>query len=682
MEWNSPLTALYKNKIPKTAQKLIDLGVDKLEHLLWIFPLRLQEIPVEESFGQLKADIPFTGIGTLKEIKSWPSFSGRGRGHARLYNLTAIAKDSFSDNTIMLRWFNAYSSAVKKLEGLEGEVKFTGTVSSYKGNLQIIAPKFITDEDKKNITYPTINAMPGRFIKKVIDKIPDLLWDTIIDHTPPEILAKRNLMPLSESFKIIHGKTDDYSEELLEKAKERIIYEEFFLEQLKIISRKRKIISLDPPKIDYPKNLDSLLEVFSYELTDSQKKVLEEVLNELTSSWPMMRLLQGDVGSGKTSIAILGMLAAIASGHQAVFMCPTETLAIQHFLICKKLLKGVEISLLTSTTSKTARKEIKKLLSLGRTQILIGTHSLIQDDVDFNSVGLFVIDEQHKFGVDQRLKLVNKYPGANCLIMSATPIPRSLSLTQYGDLNISVIEKPPSNRLPIKTKIIAKDKFEKFLQFLNHRVSKGEQAYVVVPAINESENLIYLEKVYPSFKKWLPHLKISYLHGKVPASEKAKVMEEFNAGKIQVLIATTVIEVGIDVSNATIMAIFGPERFGLSSLHQLRGRVGRGSKQSFCFLINMGELPDKTLKRLKIIEKNLDGFVIAEEDLKIRGEGSLFGQDQSGHGTGKRLANPLEHIDLLTSARLDLENLVEEKNPEILDKLDQLSKDFKVFSTI
>ncbi|TDJ08987.1 MAG: ATP-dependent DNA helicase RecG [Deltaproteobacteria bacterium] len=682
MEWNSPLTKLYKNKIPKTAQKLIDQGMDKLEDLLWIFPLRLQEIPPEDSFREMKPETPFTGLGKITEIKSWPSFNGRGRNRARLYNITAIAQDSFSDKTITLRWFNAYSSAVKKLENLAGEVKFTGTVSSFKGKLQIISPQFISDEDKKKITYPTVNSLEGRYIKKVIDKIPDFLWENILDHTPQAILDKRDLITLSESFKIIHGKTSEYSEDLLEKAKERIIYEEFFLEQLKIISRKRKIQALDPPKIEYPKKLKSLLEIFPYKLTDSQEKVLKEILDELSSNWPMMRLLQGDVGSGKTTIAILGMLASIESGHQAVFMCPTETLAFQHFLNCKKLLKDQEIALLTSTTSKTARREIKRLLSIGKIQILIGTHSLIQDDIDFLSVGLFVIDEQHKFGVDQRLKLVSKYPGANCLIMSATPIPRSLSLTQFGDLNISVIEEAPSNRLPIKTKIVTRDKFEKFLQFLNHRVSKGEQAYVVVPAINESETLIYLDKVYPSFKKWLPHLNIAYLHGKVPASEKVQVMSDFNAGKIQVLIATTVIEVGIDVSNATIMAIFGPDRFGLSSLHQLRGRVGRGSKQSFCFLINLGELADKTMQRLKIIENTLDGFKIAEEDLKIRGEGSLFGQHQSGHGTGKRLASPIDHIHLLKNARMDLEDLLREKDPEIIKKLDQLSKDFKIFSTI
>jgi len=682
MEWNSPITDLYKNKVPKTAQKLIDSGMEKLEDLLWIFPLKLTEIPPENDFSNLRVDEPFTGLGNLKEVKGWPSYGGRGRNRARLYNVTAVIKDSYSDKTLTLRWFNAYSSALKKLEDLEGEVKFTGIISSYKGKLQIIAPQFISDEDKKKISYPTINSMEGRYIKKVIDKIPDSLWDKIKDQTPLKVMEKRKLISLRESFKIIHGKTPEYSEELLEKAKERIIYEEFFLEQLKLISRKRKIISLKPPKIKYPKDLSSLLQIFPYTLTKSQEKVLAEVLNDLASGMPMMRLLQGDVGSGKTSIAILAMLAVIESGHQAVLMCPTETLAFQHYINCKKLLKemGLEISLLTSTTP--AKKEIKKLLRLGKTNILIGTHSLIQDDIEFFSVGLFVIDEQHKFGVNQRLKLVDKYKGANCLIMSATPIPRSLSLTQYGDLNISIIDKSPSNRLPIKTKIVTRNKFEKFLQFLNHRVSKGEQAFVVVPAINESEKFIYLEKVYPSFKKWLPHLEISYLHGKVPAHEKIKVMEEFNAGKIQVLIATTVIEVGIDVSNATIMAIFGPDRFGLSSLHQLRGRVGRGSKQSFCFLINLRDLADKTMQRLKVIEQNLDGFIIAEEDLKIRGEGALFGQHQSGHATGKKLANPIEHEDLLRWARMDLEQLIDESDPDILTKLDSFSKNFKIFSTI
>jgi ATP-dependent DNA helicase RecG len=381
-------------------------------------------------------------------------------------------------------------------------------------------------------------------------------------------------------------------------------------------------------------------------------------------------------------------MIVIENGAQVALMCPTEALATQHYLSTKELFEEKEynVKLLLGSTPAKEKKQIQKELAEGTIDFIIGTHSLIQDSVAFHQLGLAIIDEQHKFGVDQRIRLTSKTTGAHCLIMSATPIPRSLSLTQYGDLDISTIKVMPSGRKGHKTRIVTQDSYQQFLSFIMTRLSLKEQIYVVVPAINENleseQDFHNLVNVLDRFKKYFPNHNVEGLHGQMKADEKAQMFHDFKNHKVDILVSTSVIEVGINVLNATIMAIMNPERFGLSSLHQLRGRVGRGEKPGFCFLVNDKQISELSMERLKVIEDNTDGFKIAEEDLKIRGEGDLFGTDQSGSQSQKRLANIILHADVLNEARADALALIEKQDPDIEKLLQKFSGDERIFTTV
>jgi ATP-dependent DNA helicase RecG len=365
-------------------------------------------------------------------------------------------------------------------------------------------------------------------------------------------------------------------------------------------------------------------------------------------------------------------------------MCPTEALATQHFESFKQLNPALNLELLLGSTKAKERKVILKNLIDGETEIVIGTHALFQDTVQFKKLGLAIIDEQHKFGVEQRLRLVSKGNGTHSLIMTATPIPRTLSLAQYGDLDISSIKMMPAGRKGIKTRITEKVNYAKYVEFVKGRLSLGEQAYFVFPAIEESET-IDIQNVKESLKRYQETFKgfrVDMLHGQMKSEEKEKTVQDFRDKKIDILVSTSVIEVGINIENATIMSIYNPERFGLSSLHQLRGRVGRGDKAGFCFLVLDKEISPDSYQRLKVIEQNLDGFVIAEEDLKFRGEGDLFGVDQSGTVTSKRLANFLTHTAILEQVVSDVEKF-QKSHPELLEPhFERLAKDQKILDTI
>jgi ATP-dependent DNA helicase RecG len=350
----------------------------------------------------------------------------------------------------------------------------------------------------------------------------------------------------------------------------------------------------------------------------------------------MIRLLQGDVGSGKTCIAIFSACLAIKSGYQVALMCPTEALAQQHFFEIKSTLGNIySIEVLLGNLKESQKSLIKDQLRKGLINLIIGTHALIQDSVQFQKLGLCIIDEQHKFGVNQKKKLVEKSIGSHSLYMSATPIPRTLKLAQYGQIDISIIQELPANKKEIKTKLVNKENFNKYLNFLNTRLTMGEQAYIVVPLINSSsqddDNEIYLKSISKKFKSIFPEFNIQEYHGEQTMAVKEDTLKSFARGDINILIATSIIEVGINITNATVMTIFRPERFGLSSLHQLRGRVGRGGKPGFCFIIQDGRWSEQTEQRVKIFEKTTNGFIIAEEDLRIRGEGDIIGTKQSGN---------------------------------------------------
>lgn len=695
ISWNSPLQLLFKGKSSKTLEKLESYGARVCSDLLWIFPLRIHVLPITQPFHFLREGELFRGRGKIISHQTKPNFRARGKGRALLHNITLVVQDELSHLTLNLRWFNAYSSLNEKMKKTE-VINFNGIVQSFQGQLQIVNPEFDhydqslekSEKAEYKILYPTVNKLGPAHIKKVFDKIPEHLWDNLTETLPPEILDKRQLLPLAEAFQVMHGKIpiERFTKKMNDAAENRLIYEEFFHEQIKISLRRSRLKSPKGIKINVlEEDLLTSENMFSFSFTPDQISSLKEIYSDLRSGKPMMRLIQGDVGCGKTAVALSAAISVIKHGHQVAFMCPTEALAYQHYQSAKELTgQNIEIDLIVGSLKANEKKSLQEKLKKGQASLVIGTHALIQDAVELPNLGLAIIDEQHKFGVDQRLRLVRKNEGAHCLIMTATPIPRSLSLTQYGDLDITTIKTMPLGRKGHQTRIITKETLPKFLSFFLTRLKMHEQAYVVVPAIEESEthDMQNLYSTVEQYKKFFPDQTITGLHGKMKTEEKMQAFEEFRKGKIQILIATSVIEVGINVTNATILAVLSPERFGLSSLHQLRGRVGRGDKPGFCFLVSEKRLSAESMERLRVIEKYTDGFKISEEDLRIRGEGDLFGKEQSGAQAVRRLANIIQHFSTLQQAREDLE-LLQKTNPDYLTPyFERYSQDERIFSTV
>jgi ATP-dependent DNA helicase RecG len=689
----STIDTLARSKTPSiNVKKLQDAGINTIFDLIQIFPLRILKIPEIKDFSSAVIGTYFHGKGNIVSMNARPAFWAKGKGRAMLYNISLVVKDPSSGQMIYLSWFNCYGSTKIKLEQIK-EIEFFGEVSEYKSIRQITNPDYVnsgtgevlTHKDLK-IQYPTYNTVPGSFISKLIEKIPENLWNEIKESIPKSILVKRKLHDLKNTLKIIHGKVSNWNEIEYQIAYDRLVYEEFFQEQLKVQARRRLIKKSLAPEFSISKTEeDHYLKLFPYELTKDQLFAIDDIKKDFLSGQPMMRLIQGDVGSGKTSIALMAALITMKNARQVALMCPTETLATQHFQTFSKLLlkTNFKIRLLLGGNSAKEKKIILNNLKSGLIDLCIGTHSLFQDSVEFKNLGLAIIDEQHKFGVEQRIKLTQKGEGTHSLIMTATPIPRSLSLTQYGDLDFSIVKTMPQGRKGIKTRIVEPKNFEKFLSFLQTRLDLKEQVYVVVPAIEESEKMEMqnLEQVHHEFKNYFPTRNIGILHGKMKAEEKLSALDEFVSGKIDILISTSVIEVGINVVNATVMAIMSPERFGLSSLHQLRGRVGRGEKAGFCFLVLDKNPNNEILERLKVIEDSTDGFKIAEADLAHRGEGDLFGTNQSGTKI-KRFANLFSHQHVLLQVIDDTKSLIEQENPEIMTNIKKLLSDPKVLTTI
>ncbi len=661
-------------------------------------------LPSVASFKTAAEHSYFKGVGKILNFSQKPNFRGSGKGRAPLSNVSLVIQDRFSPATLTCKWFNCYPSAVSSLKGAD-YIFFSGTVSTYLGTAQIVGPEYIPitkDEfdldlnawlekdksrDEIKISYPTFQGISPTHLGGVFEKIPAELWDAIKDPLPDSILEKRDLIPLSAAFKRLHGRVpkDQLTETALDEARARLIYEEFFVEQIKISARKNLLKTKEGIKFTNSINWQQFSKLFPYELTTGQSNALDDIVENFSSGHPMMRLIQGDVGSGKTTVSFIASALAIKEGHQAALMCPTESLALQHFLTAKEVFKEtLKIECLIGSLSKKNKEEVLARLQDGDIDFIIGTHALFQDSVSFKNLGLVTIDEQHKFGVAQRMKLVNKGQGVHCMLMTATPIPRSLSLTQYGDLEISTIKSMPSNRKGTKTRIVAPENYAKYLSFLKTRIEMKEQAYVVVPAIedNPAQDMLNLELVLKKYREYFPLLRVQGLHGKMKAEEKNEAFMNFRNKEVDILISTSVIEVGINNPNASVMAILNPERFGLSSLHQMRGRVGRGEKPGFCFLVNDKPISPTSQQRLKVIESNNDGFIIAEEDLKLRGEGNLFGKEQSGEKSTKSFASLIDHKDSLCAARDDVE-LLKTQSPAIFHRIEQnLASDDFLLKTI
>ncbi len=695
-----PINELKGVRKSKSLERLNQAGLNKVEDLLWVLPLRLQKNPELTTFDNGNPDELFMGIGKVVNVNSYPNMRVRGKGGVTLQNITVIVQDHFSEEHLTLKWFNSYPSIAGKLNRAEF-IGFEGVLQNYRGSFQILNPKFNILEEEEvphslpapsenpgiKIQYPTINGVDSNNFKKFIDKLPNEVW-SISEYLPDHILDNAHMHDLPTALKIIHGQViESLDSRERDLAKRRLVYEEFLREQIMIRSRRAvEKKPLSPIFEITDKQLEKHSSLFPYELTDDQKNSLVDIKNDFTLGHPMMRMIQGDVGCGKTTVAAIASLCVLDQGFQVALMCPTESLALQHFRGLKDLIEssGHSIGLLVGSLSPKEKSARQQSLAEGKIDFVIGTHALFQDIVSFKKLGFVIIDEQHKFGVDQRFRLVSKGEGTHCLTMTATPIPRSLSLTQYGDLDLSVIKTMPAGRKGIKTRIVNPDNFQNFLTFINTRIGMKEQVYIVVPAITENPemDIVNLENVHKKFTEIFPQHRILALHGQQKPEEKNEAYTKFAAHQVDILISTSVIEVGINVPNATVMAIMNPDRFGLSSLHQLRGRVGRGEKPGFCFLVNDKRISPEAEGRLEILEKTNDGFVIAEEDLKNRGQGNIFGKEQSGSEEYRKIANIIEHQDLLFTVKDDLLKF-ENTNPDIIEYLTEVvSKDQRVFSTI
>jgi len=502
-------------------------------------------------------------------------------------------------------------------------------------------------------------GITGKVMLKLIGTALEGVLPTLQETLPDYILKEKGLVPLTYALRQIHFPVDQNA---LAKATYRLKFEELFLLQLSLLKQKyvrsRSAVGLKMPAVGEAFN--ACYNALPYQLTNAQKRVLREIRDDMRSGHQMNRLLQGDVGSGKTMVAVLSALIAVGNGYQACLMAPTEVLAQQHFANVSKYLRptGVRVALLTGNTGVKDRREIHAGLQDGSIGVLIGTHALIEDTVHFRALGLAIVDEQHRFGVEQRARLWNKgWQGVppHVLVMTATPIPRTLAMTLYGDLDVSVIDEMPPGRKPVQTLCVGEGKRHAMHNFIRDEIAKGRQAFIVYPLIFESEKLDYknLELGYEEIVKAfpLPQYKVAIVHGQQTPQEKAFNMDAFVAGRANILVSTTVIEVGVDVPNASVMVIESAERFGLSQLHQLRGRVGRGAERSYCILMRGTKVSKESQKRLDLLCATENGFELAEEDMKMRGPGDLEGTQQSGLPISLNIASLAKDGLILSDAR-------------------------------
>jgi ATP-dependent DNA helicase RecG len=546
---------------------------------------------------------------------------------------------------------NLYRSS--QLVAVCGQVKYNNYTRKKvidATEVKIISTSTIKSSTPIQPIYPLSKNISFKLLQKAIKL--GLETTNLIDPLPQTLKNRYHLISLKQALTQIHFPSDSQS---LTAARQRLIFDEFFYLQLTLIQRRQEIHQIQRDALFTQRKLiEQFLNILPFKLTNSQHRVVDEILNDLAQPTQMNRLVQGDVGSGKTVVAVIAILAAIESGHQAVLMTPTEVLAEQHHCQISAwfdLLK-IPVAILTSSTSSTMRQAIYQGLATGKIPLLIGTHAVIQSPVNFHNLGLVVIDEQHRFGVEQRISLQHKGINPHTLTMTATPIPRTLALTIYGDLEISQIDELPPGRKPIFTKVFSKTQRKEAYHLIWEQIMQGHQAYIILPLVNDSEtmNLKSAVSEYHYLQETVfPQLRIGLLHGQMNSHQKQEALTRFRNCQTQILVATTVVEVGVDVPNATVILIENAERFGLSQLHQLRGRIGRGTAQSYCFLINCSS-NYCTQQRLEVLEKSQDGFFIAEMDLNLRGQGEILGTNQSGI-SNFILADLTKDAEILEQAR-------------------------------
>lgn len=659
---------------PKRAQLLKqELRIVSYEDLLYYFPYKY--VDRSRIFTIREVD------GTMQNIQLKGKITSlRTVGEGRAKRMTA----QFSDGTgtIELVWFKGLKFVKGSINPNYTYIVF-GKPSVFKGIINIVHPEMDRFEEGKPLIqlglqahYNTTEKMKSNFLNsKVLQKLISSLFQhyngKIPETLPAYLIEKYKLMTLDEAMRIVHFPNDNI---LLEKARFRLKLEELFYIQLNIVKLKtQRSLSIKGHTFAHVGDFFHRFysEQLPFELTGAQKRVVREMRRDMGSGHQMNRLLQGDVGSGKTLVALLVMLIALDNDFQACLMAPTEILASQHYDTISEMVAplGIQVALLTGSSKKAEREIIDSTLRNGQLQILIGTHALIEDTVVFNNLGLVIIDEQHRFGVQQRARLWAKNPQPpHVLVMTATPIPRTLAMTVYGDLDVSVIDELPPGRKAIQTAHYFHNRRNSLNRFLHQELEKGRQVYVVYPLIDESEKMDFknLSEGYEYMLKAFPDNKVVMVHGRMKPAEKESAMDLFARGKADIMVATTVIEVGVNVPNASVMVIESAERFGLSQLHQLRGRVGRGAEQSYCILMTSYKLGEETRKRMEIMTRTNDGFEIAEADMKMRGPGDLEGTQQSGLPFELKIANLSRDNQLLVMGRNMAQEILE--NDPLLER--------------
>ena len=622
------------------ATKLERLNIYTVEDLLHHFPHRYDDYSKLKPINKLEYGEVTTIIGTI-----WETNTRRSRGGTPI--VSSIVADA--SGTIEAVWFNQPFLTRQLRPGRR--VVLSGKVDEYLGRLTMQSPAWEPLERDLIHTgrlvpiYPVTSGLTSRWMRRITKRVVDHWASRVPDPLPAEMRQRLGLMDRATALQQIHFPNEPQS---AEAARHRLSFDEFLLIQLGMM--RQRLNWRRQEGIPLPRNqalLESFVRSLPFELTTAQQKSIEHILDDLTQNSPMSRLLQGDVGSGKTVVATAAILMALASGKQAALMAPTEILAEQHYQTIRTLLanahewgldRPVSVTLLTGGLRLAERRDAYKAIASGEADVVVGTHALIQRHVTFPDLGLVIVDEQHRFGVIQRAALRGKSGTAHMLVMSATPIPRSLALTLYGDLDLSVIDEMPAGRQPIETRWLLPRDRERAYAFLRNQIEKGRQAFILYPLVEESDKVeakAAVEEFERLQEKIFPDLRLGLLHGRLKAREKERVMSQFHQGEIDILVSTSVVEVGIDVPNASVMLIEGADRFGLAQLHQFRGRVGRGPHPSYCLLVSDTVSPDDpdtkaTWERLKAIEETQDGFVLAEKDLELRGPGDFFGVRQSG----------------------------------------------------
>ena len=651
---------------PKRAELLAkQLDIRSYYDLLYYFPFRYIDRSTIHRICDLDGELPYIQLRGRFVV-----FTPQGQGAKRRINAL------FSDGTgtIECVWFNrvkqiqdAYHTGV--------EYVIFGKPTLYKGVYSIAHPEVDVYNPQKmtagvrgmyNLTETLRNrAFSQRTMQQLIDNLLSAnVVQRLADPLPEVLMRRHRLMPLHEALVNIHQPA---SIDALQRAQFRLKYDELFMLQLNILkyasTRNAKFKGLVFNKVgDYFNRFYS--ECLPFPLTGAQKRVIKEIRKDMGSGRQMNRLLQGDVGSGKTLVALMCMLLAIDNNFQAAIMAPTEILATQHFETISSMVEplGIKCALLTGSTRKKLREDIHEQLLSGELQIIVGTHALLEDVVQFRNLGLVIIDEQHRFGVAQRARLWTKNSTPpHVLVMTATPIPRTLAMTVYGDLDVSVIDELPPGRKPVETVLRTDQSRQAMYRFVGSQLAQGRQAYFVYPLIQENEKLDLhdLEQGYQTICETFPSYKVCFVHGKMKPAEKDWQMQLFVSNQAQIMVATTVIEVGVNVPNASIMVIENAERFGLSQLHQLRGRVGRGASQSFCILMSKHQLAKETKHRLMVMTETNDGFVVAEEDMKLRGPGDMEGTQQSGIAFDLHIANLAKDGQIVQLARDDAREIID-----------------------